>query len=113
MSSGGYGAMTMGMQHPDIFSVIANHSGDGLFDMCFKNIFHEVCNATFNISVLTINIKANNVFRHNGGVSNWYNNVYLSGISTDNLQSHTPFVPSQTRSISVHNKVLPNSLSLS
>lgn len=44
LSSGGYGAFMMAMMHPETFSVVGNHSGDGLFDMCFKNIFHEVSN---------------------------------------------------------------------
>eukprot|EP00026_Physarum_polycephalum_P009905 Phypoly_transcript_10043.p1 GENE.Phypoly_transcript_10043~~Phypoly_transcript_10043.p1 ORF type:complete len:440 (-),score=53.06 Phypoly_transcript_10043:27-1307(-) len=65
LSSGGYGAIMLGMMHPEIFSAVADHSGDGLFDMCFKNIFHE----------------ANNTFRHFGGVTKWYNDVYMNEIS--------------------------------
>jgi S-formylglutathione hydrolase FrmB len=31
-SSGGYGALVLGMRHPDVFSAVASHSGDCLFE---------------------------------------------------------------------------------
>jgi len=35
-SSGGYGAMVLGMRHPDVFGAIACHSGDMYFDFCYR-----------------------------------------------------------------------------
>jgi enterochelin esterase family protein len=35
-SSGGYGALTLGMKHPDVFGAVACHSGDMLFDYCYR-----------------------------------------------------------------------------
>ncbi|HEY0607439.1 MAG TPA: alpha/beta hydrolase-fold protein [Herpetosiphonaceae bacterium] len=35
-SSGGYGALIHGMQHPDIFGAVASHSGDTYFEMVYK-----------------------------------------------------------------------------
>ena len=35
-SSGGYGALTLGMRHPDVFGAVACHSGDMLFDYCYR-----------------------------------------------------------------------------
>ncbi len=35
-SSGGYGAMIMGMRHPDVFGHIACHSGDMYFDYVYR-----------------------------------------------------------------------------
>ncbi len=35
-SSGGYGAMMMGMQHPEVFGLVADHSGDKYFELCYK-----------------------------------------------------------------------------
>jgi len=35
-SSGGYGAMVLGMRHADVFAAVACHSGDMLFDYCYR-----------------------------------------------------------------------------
>jgi enterochelin esterase-like enzyme len=40
-SSGGYGALTLGMKHPELFSAIACHSGDLYFEWCYKRDFPE------------------------------------------------------------------------
>ncbi|HZE98325.1 MAG TPA: alpha/beta hydrolase-fold protein [Planctomycetota bacterium] len=34
-SSGGYGAMVLGMRHPDVFHALACHSGDMYFEYCY------------------------------------------------------------------------------
>lgn len=34
-SSGGYGSMIHGMRHPDVFGLVACHSGDMYFDYCY------------------------------------------------------------------------------
>jgi S-formylglutathione hydrolase FrmB len=34
-SSGGYGALILGMRHPDVFSGVASHSGDATFEYCY------------------------------------------------------------------------------
>jgi enterochelin esterase family protein len=34
-SSGGYGALVLGMRHPDVFGAIASHSGDSGFEYCY------------------------------------------------------------------------------
>jgi enterochelin esterase-like enzyme len=34
-SSGGYGAMVLGMRHPDVFRALADHSGDAGFELCY------------------------------------------------------------------------------
>ena len=38
-SSGGYGAITLGMKHPDVFSAVACHSGDMYFEFCYTRDF--------------------------------------------------------------------------
>lgn len=35
-SSGGYGALVLGMRHPDVFGAIACHSGDVVFEYCYR-----------------------------------------------------------------------------
>jgi S-formylglutathione hydrolase FrmB len=35
-SSGGYGSIILGMQHPEVFGLIASHSGDMYFEYCYK-----------------------------------------------------------------------------
>ncbi|MGE5175634.1 MAG: alpha/beta hydrolase [Hyphomicrobiales bacterium] len=38
-SSGGYGAIVLGMRHPDVFGAVADHSGDAYFEYCYGNDF--------------------------------------------------------------------------
>lgn len=35
-SSGGYGATMLGMHYPDVFGLVADHSGDKYFEFCYK-----------------------------------------------------------------------------
>ena len=35
-SSGGYGALVLGMRHADVFGAVACHSGDMCFDYCYR-----------------------------------------------------------------------------
>ncbi len=55
-SSGGYGAMIMGMRHPDVFRAVACHSGDMAFDLCYAPDFPKAANA----------------FNAAGGVAAWW-----------------------------------------
>jgi enterochelin esterase family protein len=36
-SSGGYGAVILAMRHADVFGLMASHSGDMYFELCYKN----------------------------------------------------------------------------
>jgi S-formylglutathione hydrolase FrmB len=38
-SSGGYGAIMLGMNHPDVFGAVACHSGDMAFELCYQPDF--------------------------------------------------------------------------
>jgi S-formylglutathione hydrolase FrmB len=38
-SSGGYGAITLGMKHPETFGAVVCHSGDMFFDFCYGRDF--------------------------------------------------------------------------
>jgi enterochelin esterase-like enzyme len=40
-SSGGYGAMVLGMRHPEVFRALADHSGDADFELCYIPDFPE------------------------------------------------------------------------
>ncbi len=44
-SSGGYGALTLGMKHPNVFGAVACHSGDMYFDYCYRGDVPGVCTA--------------------------------------------------------------------
>jgi len=35
-SSGGFGALRLGMDHPDVFGLVADHSGDKGFEWCYR-----------------------------------------------------------------------------
>ena len=54
-SSGGYGALMLGMKHPDVFGALASHSGDAYFDYCYRFDF----------------VKCWNGLRAAGGVEKW------------------------------------------
>lgn len=38
-SSGGYGALVLGMRHADVFGLVASHSGDAYFEYCYTPDF--------------------------------------------------------------------------
>ncbi|MCX7877986.1 MAG: esterase family protein [Ignavibacteria bacterium] len=40
-SSGGFGAMWLGMRHPDVFGLMASHSGDSAFEYCYMKDFPD------------------------------------------------------------------------
>jgi len=42
-SSGGFGALTLGMRHPDVFAHVVSHSGDAGFDTCYGADFAKLC----------------------------------------------------------------------
>jgi S-formylglutathione hydrolase FrmB len=44
-SSGGYGAMVVPMLRPDVFSALASHAGDALFEACYVKGFADVARA--------------------------------------------------------------------
>ncbi len=44
-SSGGYGAIVQGLRHPDVFSAVADHSGDSAFEYCYLPDFPAVWSA--------------------------------------------------------------------
>ncbi len=54
-SSGGYGSMVLGMRHPQVFSALADHSGDAGFEWCYLQDFP----------------KAMAAFRRAGGPAKW------------------------------------------
>jgi enterochelin esterase family protein len=58
-SSGGYGAMILGMRHPETFGALACHSGDMDFELCYARDFPDFC---------TVVNKA-------GGVEAWWRGV--------------------------------------
>ncbi len=42
-SSGGFGALRLGMRHPRVFGALACHSGDMLFEYCYRPDFPKAC----------------------------------------------------------------------
>lgn len=44
-SSGGYGALRLAMRRPDLFGLVACHSGDMAFDSCYRPDFVKFINA--------------------------------------------------------------------
>ena len=54
-SSGGYGSIILGMRHPEVFSALADHSGDSAFEYCYLPDFPKALDA----------------FRRAGGPARW------------------------------------------
>jgi enterochelin esterase-like enzyme len=44
-SSGGYGSIVLGMRHPEVFSALADHSGDSAFEYCYISDFPRALDA--------------------------------------------------------------------
>ncbi|HEY2955617.1 MAG TPA: alpha/beta hydrolase-fold protein [Candidatus Eisenbacteria bacterium] len=42
-SSGGYGALVLGMRHPEVFGAVASHSGDVYFEYCYRGDIPKFC----------------------------------------------------------------------
>ena len=42
-SSGGYGAIVQAMRHPEVFGAVACHSGDMVFDYCYRGDVPRFC----------------------------------------------------------------------
>jgi enterochelin esterase family protein len=42
-SSGGYGALVQGMRHPEVFGALACHSGDMVFEYCYRGDIPRFC----------------------------------------------------------------------
>lgn len=42
-SSGGYGALRLGMRHPEVFGALASHSGDLYFEYCYRGDVPKAC----------------------------------------------------------------------
>lgn len=41
-SSGGFGALHLGLERPDVFAALASHSGDCAFDLCYRPDFPKL-----------------------------------------------------------------------
>lgn len=42
-SSGGFGALRLAMRHPDMFGALGSHSGDMVFDYCYRPELPKAC----------------------------------------------------------------------
>src|SRR5438128_9981542 len=65
-SSGGYGALSIGGRHPDLFGHIASHAGDAYFEYCYLPEFPKAAQALLK----------------GGGVSPWYHDFLRRGPET-------------------------------
>jgi hypothetical protein len=59
-SSGGYGSIVLGMRHPEVFSALADHSGDSAFEYCYMPDFPKALDA----------------FAQAGGPKNWLDDFW-------------------------------------
>lgn len=52
-SSGGYGALVQGMRHPEVFGAVACHSGDMVFEYCYRGDVPKFCARVQNAGGIT------------------------------------------------------------
>lgn len=52
-SSGGYGALMMGLEHADVFAAVASHSGDAYFEYCYGVTFPAAIDVLQSLGGLT------------------------------------------------------------
>ena len=52
-SSGGYGALALALMHPETFAAVACHSGDMVFDYCYRGDVPKFCARVQNAGGLT------------------------------------------------------------
>jgi S-formylglutathione hydrolase FrmB len=52
-SSGGYGALVQGMRHPEVFGAVACHSGDMVFEYCYRGDVPKFCARVQNVGGIT------------------------------------------------------------
>jgi enterochelin esterase-like enzyme len=62
-SSGGYGALSLGMRYPDVFQAVASHAGDAAFEYCYLPDFPKTLA----------------VFRNAGGPKKWLEGFIQKG----------------------------------
>jgi len=88
-SSGGFGAMTLGMKHPELFSALADHSGDSGFEYCYPQDFPSTLKA----------------FREAGGPEAWLENFW--GKPNRKLREDSPVL--DTLAMAAHYSPNPSS----
>ena len=57
-SSGGYGALMMGLEHADVFAGVASHSGDAYFEYCYGVHFPSTVDTLRSLGGLTAFLEA-------------------------------------------------------
>lgn len=72
-SSGGYGAMMLGMRHSEVFQAIADHSGDACFELCYLPDFGPALDA----------------FRDAGGLVKWFDRFWAD-VNRHRRKYHKP-----------------------
>jgi len=53
-SSGGYGALMSAIHHPDVFGLVADHSGDKFFEKCYAKDLLELPNLLMRLDISAI-----------------------------------------------------------
>ena len=72
-SSGGYGAMVLGMRHPEVFCALADHSGDSCFELVYLPDFPAALDA----------------FREAGGPQAWLDRFWVD-VNHHRVAHHKP-----------------------
>ena len=88
-SSGGYGAIVLGMRHPKLFRALADHSGDSNFELCYMSDMTPALDA----------------FREAGGPAKW-----LDGFWSDANRHRKKYMgPLNARAMAAHYSPNPES----
>jgi S-formylglutathione hydrolase FrmB len=71
-SSGGYGALTLAMEKPELFSMVADLSGDKAFELCYQLDFPAFLRASAKIPDLALAIRDPRQLQRQVPASLWY-----------------------------------------
>ena len=98
-SSGGFGALTLGMRRPDVFGHVASHSGDAGFDACYGSDLLALCGAVEKHGTLSKLVAAFRASREKDGFGHAaINALGMSACYSPNPKSPVGFdVPVDTR----------------
>ena len=93
-SSGGYGAMVLGMRHPDQFSALACHSGDMMFEYCYRNDFPKFVNGVAKYGGSEEFLATFETIPHHERSQSWFDAISILAMSacySPNLESRLGF----------------------
>lgn len=81
-SSGGYGALVTAMRHPELFSMVADHSGDKVFELCYRLEFPKFAQALARVGDLQELLRNPGPVRYRLGIDTLFFAINIPAMSS-------------------------------